>query len=241
MNGSQGWQKVARVMLYGIDLSGNNGDVNFDGVAMGGSVFFFQKATEGARITDGTFGKNVRAGRDRGLLSGAYHFLHVNESLLPQLNHFLAVAGGGQVEFPLAVDFERLDGDTPTFAVDTALSFCAMLSDAIGQPAILYLPARFLPSYPPAAATYLLWVAEVRQLAADGSIQDPHVPPPFKRWTFHQYRGDAAPQWNIEAGKSMGVETACDLNRFDGDWDDLATLAGHDPLDVPTRPERSLP
>jgi GH25 family lysozyme M1 (1,4-beta-N-acetylmuramidase) len=64
-----------RTHAKGIDVSNNNGHVDFSRVHKAGYRFVWAKASEGSTFTDAFFLPNVEAARRVGLKVGGYHFL----------------------------------------------------------------------------------------------------------------------------------------------------------------------
>jgi lysozyme len=81
--------------LFGIDVSNNNGSINWTSVYGNGARWAYAKATEGTGFTDAYYNGNMNNGKAAGLQMGAYHFAHP-ESSCPsaQASHFWSVAGG---------------------------------------------------------------------------------------------------------------------------------------------------
>lgn len=61
--------------IKGIDISNNNGSIDFNKVANDGVKYVYVKATEGATFQDGTMAGFYNACKSNGLKVGAYHFL----------------------------------------------------------------------------------------------------------------------------------------------------------------------
>jgi lysozyme len=118
---------MSETRIHGIDVSHNNGKINWPSVAGMGISFAFAKATEGSDATkpwytDPTFLTNWQAMKDAGLVRGAYHFVGLpligtpkatwNDDLHRQIDHFLNVVGPlDDDDLSPALDFE--DGDSP--------------------------------------------------------------------------------------------------------------------------------
>jgi GH25 family lysozyme M1 (1,4-beta-N-acetylmuramidase) len=98
-------------VVFGIDVSHWQGDLNWLRVWKEGFRFCGIKATEGPypngkKYTDPSYARNARRTRARGLVRFPYHFL-VNAPVRRQVAHFLRVAGGGwqRGKCPM-IDFE---------------------------------------------------------------------------------------------------------------------------------------
>src|SRR5207302_10211851 len=62
--------------LLGIDVSNNNGSINWTSVHGDGVDYAYAKATEGTGFTDSYFAGNMNNGKAAGLQMGAYEFCH---------------------------------------------------------------------------------------------------------------------------------------------------------------------
>ncbi len=97
--------------LFGIDVSNNNGSVNWSSVHANGAEFAFCKATEGNYFQDGTYNANMSNGKNAGLKMGAYDFGRPDQNCAStEANYFWSFAGGkisadGKTIFPV-IDFE---------------------------------------------------------------------------------------------------------------------------------------
>jgi GH25 family lysozyme M1 (1,4-beta-N-acetylmuramidase) len=61
--------------IKGIDISNNNGEINFSEVANDGTEYVYVKATEGTTFQDSTMDVFYNECKNNGLKVGAYHFL----------------------------------------------------------------------------------------------------------------------------------------------------------------------
>src|SRR6185312_14648937 len=62
--------------LLGIDVSNNNGSINWTSVHGDGVAYAYAKAVEGTGFTDSFFSGNMSNGKNAGLKMGAYDFCH---------------------------------------------------------------------------------------------------------------------------------------------------------------------
>lgn len=111
---------------HGVDVSHNNGAIDWTGAAAAGVQFAFVKATQGADpnvpwYTDSQFEANWQGANEVGILRGAYHFIGLpltttpaanwNDDLHSQIDHFLQVLGPLKAgDLPPVLDLE--DGDS---------------------------------------------------------------------------------------------------------------------------------
>ena len=93
-----------------IDLSHNNGTVDFVKVASVGIKAVILKATQGITYIDQNYRYNKAKAQAAGLLVGAYHF-GTNADGATQADHFLDVAGNDVLQ---VLDFEQNQGSTIT-------------------------------------------------------------------------------------------------------------------------------
>ena len=60
--------------VKGIDVSNNNGSINWSKVKKDGYQFAYIKASEGTNFNDTLFDSNVKKAKASGIHTGAYHF-----------------------------------------------------------------------------------------------------------------------------------------------------------------------
>jgi lysozyme len=96
--------------LRGIDVSNNNGDIDWPAVAASGVAFAGIKCTESTDFVDVYFPANWKGARDNGLARIAYHFARPNSGTAEQEAVFFVEtfrAGGGALQGDLlALDIE---------------------------------------------------------------------------------------------------------------------------------------
>ena len=75
--------------IYGIDVSHYQGQINWDEVARDERVkFVYLKCTEGAKLQDNTYQRNLKECRRLGIPVGVYHFFSPTVSAFEQLMNF---------------------------------------------------------------------------------------------------------------------------------------------------------
>jgi lysozyme len=213
-------------MLFGIDVSAANGTFDYSKVVAAGKSFVISKCSEGHGFLDPTFEQNVNASTAAGLVTGAYHFFRPEQDMNQQADFFVSHAFG-KVNLPLFLDFETLGGYAPYQAIEIAGNMLQALKSRTGKNPGLYIGSRFWNNYPSFFEDSPLWVAQYNTVV-DGAIQEPIVPPPWSKWTFHQYAADPFP--GILPGRIEGINNInFDLNRFDGSMEDLCALCDKKP------------
>jgi len=97
--------------LFGIDVSNNNGSVNWTDVYANGAKYAWAKATEGNYFEDSYYKGNMTSGKSAGLQMGAYDYVRPDtDCASTDANYFWSFAGGeilddGKTISP-ACDFE---------------------------------------------------------------------------------------------------------------------------------------
>ena len=109
-------------MNRGIDVSQNNGDVDWASVAKEGFTFAYARATLGHDSNDPTFEANRAGARAHGLRFGGYHLPYPSHSSAEQqAEHFLSVAKPAHGDLLPAVDVEdKTPPDTGEAKLSTA-------------------------------------------------------------------------------------------------------------------------
>jgi GH25 family lysozyme M1 (1,4-beta-N-acetylmuramidase) len=134
-------------VVYGIDVSHWQGELNWLRIWNEGFRFCGIKATEGpypngSKYTDPRYARNARRSRARGFVRFPYHFL-VNAPVRRQVAHFLRVAGGGwqRGKCPL-IDFEAYP-NFPSLSPKKAhlFAFIRELRRRIGREPLIFVYA----------------------------------------------------------------------------------------------------
>lgn len=203
-------------MIYGIDVSRWQGDINWTSVFTEGKRFAFCKATEGSDFTDPKFANNYVSGRSAGLKLGMYHFARpLNNLALTEARFFVSVVRPALVQGNLVPVLDLESGDTLGKAALSAWArtFCAEVERLTLLKPIIYLNRNYAANYIDAdLATYPLWIA------APGFDPGSPVPGlgPWTDWTFQQY------SWTGRLNGIGGSSVNTDLNAFRGTDADLA-------------------
>jgi GH25 family lysozyme M1 (1,4-beta-N-acetylmuramidase) len=205
-------QERGRVVLKGIDVSNNNGAVDWAAVARSGVTFAFLKATEGTSFVDVYYPINRTAAHAQGIKVGAYHFARPGRSgPEQQAEYFLAAARPAPAELVPVLDLED-DGGLRTAQVQRwTAGFLGAIERELGVKAIIYSGPWFWRSHVGNAdfSEHPLWLAQyTRSRTAD-------VPGAWKAYTIWQHSAD---------GSVAGVRGRCDLNRCDDRALDALTL-----------------
>ncbi len=170
-------------MLHGIDVSNNQGVVNWGNYRT--LDFAFAKATEGIGFQDGDFPQNWRGIKANGLVRGAYDFAHPGNDPVAEADYFLSYVraqglGPGDL---LALDLEVTDGVSPAGVASFAQRWCAHVAGVAHVQPVVYTFLSFAQQGNCAGlGGYPLWIADPS--SPEGR---PTVPGPWRTWAFHQY------------------------------------------------------
>ena len=232
-------------IIQGIDISSNQADVDFETVAASGYSFVICKATEGADYTDPKFAENMQklaALNQDGmrLIPGAYHFGRPDNRTgwdggqtegLWFAQQLEALAGDISANFlPPALDYEKYNTAGASSNVQWIEGFIDAVQTKTGRTPMIYTGptvwgyqldnSREFIDYP-------LWQVDY---ARDGGEPDssPSAMPkggtgpqwPWKLWQWSG-GGDFAYAPPVPGIPGSGI---VDVNRFDGDLDELYEL-----------------
>jgi len=173
----------------GLDVSHNNGSVDFAKVKAAGNSFVWIKATQGNSFVDPMFDRNWQAAADAGLLRGAYHFMQNGSGGLSQADHLLQTvhAAGGLLPTDLGycLDFEDRAGISRFGILPSVAEGNAFLQrvQAIGKrhPVIYLDRSMGSQEVQNAFGQWHLWLADYSGSAS------PTVPHQWSDWAFWQY------------------------------------------------------
>jgi lysozyme len=182
----------------GIDVSNNNGHVDWAKIRAAGFKFAWAKASEGLTFNDLLLIENVRGARTHGIKIGAYHFLTAGSSPESQAWHFagrIRAAGLHKADLLPVVDVEAA-GVTPAMAERFADEF----HREIGVYPVVYTFPAFAPVWPVSITRKCkLWIANF-------GVRKPTIPRPWPPQAVWQFSS---------TGHVPGVARLCDLNTTD--------------------------
>jgi len=175
------------------DLSHYEPDVQFHAMIAGGVPAFITKATQGSSNTDPTYAHFSARGRSVGLIAGAYSYLAPGDPV-PQIDHFLSVAGLQAGDLPPIIDAEAT-------GLSKGQTFAALQQfESRGFRPILYCSLSFFKDVLGAPTDWPLWLAAYR----------PYLPPLPEGVTLFAWQ-------HTDHGVCPGVAQPCDMNYFYGD------------------------
>lgn len=188
---------MADSSLSGIDVSSNQGLVNWAAISNQNLSFVFLRATLGAHTADQQFARNWALISGTGLLRGAYHFFWPLSAATDQADNFTkAVVNLMSRDLPPALDLEEayLKQDpeqdvwttiAPENRLPMILAWLTRVEKALGARPIIYSRQNFLENLLGSSlqqlASYALWIAHYTEADA------PDFPSNWPQWTFWQY------------------------------------------------------
>lgn len=183
-------------MLRGIDVSNNNGNINFNKVKNDGVDCCYIKATEGTTFKDGYLYTNYCNAKQNGLKVGFYHFL-VGTSIPESqaINFYNAIKDKVSDLIPMLDIETNFNG-----LMDYAIRFISKFKELSNMSMGIYTYSGFMDNLDNRLAEYPLWEANYNN--------SPWSLPSNSIWSSkvgHQYS---------EKGKVNGVNTNVDLNEF---------------------------
>ena len=142
-------------MIKGIDVSENNGAIDWQTVAAAGIEFVIVRSSYGLRSKDAMFVQNVAGAKAVDLKVGAYHYsyaLSVQDAIKEAANCREAIADAGVLlEMPVFFDMEDADGykNRKSFAFDPAeiSAMCKAFIDNVGLDCGVYASYSWLTDY----------------------------------------------------------------------------------------------
>jgi lysozyme len=211
--------------LQGIDVSSNQGSIDWNVVAGSNLSFAFLRATIGAHTADGQFSGNWARIRGTGMIRGAYHFFWPLASASDQADNYIETVGRLMPgDLPPALDIEESylkanpEQDVwmtiaPDNRLPMILNWLTRVEHAESIKPIIYSRKNYLLSLLgnglEELASYPLWIAHYT------TDPQPEIPSTWRDWAFWQY---------TDAGRVNGISADTDQNRFGGTLIDLKAL-----------------
>ena len=192
-----------KVVLEGIDVSNHQGNIKWKDIDQNAVNFAYIKATEGTTFTDKSFSKNWEASKEAGILRGAYHFYKVESDGKKQAEHFISVVPKEKDMLPPVIDIEEIGKNQAKLIVEIR-EFAEIIEEHYNKKPILYINNQTYDLYArDFLKDYMIWYAIYNDK------------PPMENWIFWQY---------TDKGTSKGIEGAVDLNKFNGDRNEILLL-----------------
>jgi lysozyme len=168
------------MLISGIDISNNNGTLNWTTLHKCGVTFAYAKATEGLNFTDSYYVRNRAGAKANGIKFGAYHFAHPNNNGQTEAMKFLSVAKVAVGDLIPVLDIEKTYGMGRTRCRQYVQEFAGEIYHVLGVWPMIYSTGYFLDSYVgPRIGNMKLWVAH-------WDVPTPRMPSGWGPWTVWQ-------------------------------------------------------
>jgi len=194
-------------MPNGIDVSNNNGHVDWAEIAAAGYRYALAKATQGLGFVDSTYDANRAGARAHGIHFGAYHYFTPGDDPAAQVSFFMEHAKPAKGDIVPTLDYEQVPAER-----GPAEAFVVALQRECGHWPMFYSYLSFIQSMRIPAASPLahcpLWLA-------DYTTTRPAPPAPWHEIVIWQHSS---------TGRVAGIGGSVDLD------------AGTPPLDVDAHP-----
>jgi lysozyme len=196
------------VPAEGVDVSGQQPNVDWQAVAGTGRMFSFIKATESTTLLDHMFVDHWKNAEAAGLLRGARHFFRPQQDAVAQAQFFLAQLPT-RGELPPVLDVEVSDSTSPAQLAGGIRVWVSYVNANFARPLIYTSPAfwELALLLPEIGASADLWVAS-------WGTPTPGKVSGWSSWAFWQYSNRCT---------VPGIPGAAnnDANRFNGGVEDL--------------------
>lgn len=142
-------------MILGIDVSENNGTVDWQAVKDAGVEFAIVRSSYGQHGQDSMFLENVNGAHEVGLKVGAYHYgygLNPQQAIIEADNCFQTISNAGiLLELPVFYDMEDADhykeNNGFDFSADNITSICRSFLDSFGLNKGIYASLDWFDQY----------------------------------------------------------------------------------------------
>ncbi|EIW79294.1 glycoside hydrolase family 25 protein [Coniophora puteana RWD-64-598 SS2] len=202
----------------GIDVSDYQTDIDWSSVASSGVTFAYIKATEGTGYTSPQFSGQYEGASNAGIIRGAYHFAHPDESDgATQASYFVSNGGGWTADgitLPGALDIEYNPSGAECYGLSAAdmvtwvMDFSNTYQSSTGRYPVIYTTTDWWTTCTGNSATFAanspLWLADYASSVGT-------LPAGWEYETFWQY---------ADSGSNPG-----DQDYFNGDAAGLKAIA----------------
>lgn len=150
------WRPSDRYQFQGVDISEEQGPIDWWTVKAGGADFGYLRATYGADGRDARFEANWADIYATGMRRGAFHLYSLCRLAVDQANNFNTTVPRTEDALPAAVDIDFSDDCSSrpvrTIVIDEIRRYLTMVEAHTGKPVILRISKRFEAAYQVSAA-----------------------------------------------------------------------------------------
>lgn len=188
----------------GIDVSHYQGFIDWDCVAQCKQIsYVYLKATEGNKLVDKQYRRNISEARRVGLRVGSYHFYRPNVPWREQFRHLKEHVKGREQDLLPIIDIERRGRVSEARFIRDLRAFLQQVEKHYGKKPVLYTYQNFYNRYLANCFGDYHWMIAKYQdespVLTDGT-----------RYTMWQY---------TESGSLPGIEGPVDRSRLVGDFE----------------------
>lgn len=195
-----------RFPIRGIDISNHQKQIDWAKFDQSQINFVLIKATEGGDFKDPLFENNWRNVRQKGAITGAYHFFTFCKSGREQAQNYIETVPRSKQSLPPVIDLE-FSGNCKSIPTPVTLdkelnTFMAIVEKYYHKNPILYVTYEFYDRYlQHKYPNNSIWISDFYSFNKLPTLSD------SKHWLFWQYS---------ERGRIAGISTLVDLNVFSG-------------------------
>lgn len=191
----------SNVIYEGIDVSGWQGNINYEQVKNNGIEIVYIKSSEGSNFVDPYFNQNYANAKANGLKVGFYHYViaRTNEEAVNEARFFVTTISGKEPDCRLAMDFESFGSLSVEEINEIGITFIKTVENLSGKEVIIYSNTNDATNiFSGKLTNYPLWVAqyEVEQPTPNGK---------WSTWAGWQY---------TDVGEVAGISGYVDRNKF---------------------------
>ncbi|MBD1581986.1 glycoside hydrolase family 25 protein [Pseudoalteromonas sp. S16_S37] len=193
---------------HGIDVSHDQGQVDWQKVAQSGIKFVYLKATDGITYTDPKYFQNLEGVKATNLAVGAYHFFEPEDDPQAQLDNFLNHIEGKSLSLTPMIDVELQRSQSAAQIKARLQQFLTALEQRTGCKPLIYSYGSFWQANIGVEFNdYPFWFAEYNQ-----TMQPPAKLKNIQIWQYSQ------------KGSVPGVDTPVDLDKVLNEQQGLEAL-----------------
>ena len=188
-------------IYQGIDVSGYQGDIDYEKVKKDGIEIVYIKSSEGFSYVDSHFERNYSKAKENGLKIGFYHYVtaRTEDEARRQASFFVSTISKKVVDCKLAMDFESFGSLSKEQINKIGLAFIQKVEELSKKKAVVYSNAYAASNTWEGEITkYPLWIAQYE-------VNKPQNNGTWKTWAGWQY---------TDVGRVEGIENHVDRNHF---------------------------
>lgn len=189
--------------MFGIDVSNNNGSIDWNKVKTSNVEIALIKATESNWFKDKYLKANYNGAKANGIKVGIYHFFRCDRNAREQAEFFvnyIKEVGAINYDCKLCLDIETTEGQSGNTITTMAVEFLERVKELTGKEVMIYTGPSFANSYlDNRLSKYPCWIAHY------GVSKPMQTNVWGSNYAGHQYSS---------TGRINGVSGNCDINNF---------------------------